>query len=44
MLVQEGSEKEFNYIDEMRESDNTIAMFLPHMQTLVQAVVKLSRE
>lgn len=43
-LVQEGSEQDLHYIDEMRESENTIAMFLPHMQTVVQAVGKRRRE
>lgn len=36
--------KTFTTFDEMRESENTIAMFLPHMQTVVQAVVKRRRE
>ncbi len=43
-LVQEGSEQDLHYIDEMVESENVIAVFLPHMQTLVQAVVKRRRE
>jgi hypothetical protein len=43
-LVQEGSEQDLHYIDEMVETKNVIAVFLPHMQTLVKAVVKRRRE
>ena len=43
-LVQEGSEQDLHYIDEMVETEDVIAVFLPHMQTLVQAVVKRRRE